>query len=1014
MSKKKIGEPENEDNIYAEYFKYTREYQSKYGDKTIVLMQVGSFLEVYGVRDAISGELIESRIKDYVELLQCNIADKKNGYGNKGQIVMAGFNVYLLDKNVPRLLEGGFTVVVYLQEAKKDNEKSHKRVLYKIYSPGTYLSCESDSSTQITNNIMCIWLHLSKPLLTSRTSKTRDNMVCGASIINVFTGKSYIFEYQTPFLLNNTTFDDLERLVSVFKPSELLFLSPLDQGDIQKIIQYTGINTSSIHYYDTNDTTNTKVANCSSQQYIKQILTAFYNEETYDICSEFNENCMATQSFCFLLNFIQEHNPDLVRKISLPIFNNVSDRLVLANHTLMQLNIIDSGSGDNMGKCSSVMSFLNCCCSPIGKRKFQYQLTNPTSNEHWLNKEYEMISEMLEPNKFEMIENFRKILTQIRDIEKICRQIVIKKIYPSSIAYLYKSIELVQQINTCLYECPTIVEYLCGDFIEDSIQSYQPYVENLCSNFLSYINTKFNINSCKKINSMNSFDENIIQAGVSEKLDTTIQDYEKSQRIFVGLKQQLNQIIFKNGDSAAVDLEYVKIHETEKSGASLQMTSKRSQNLKIIIDKMENPVLDLEGTMVNLKDIKFSKLNSTSTNVELESPVINQICKKIFVFKDIINKLISEIYVKVLEDVENLWLTKLENIVSYISKIDILQCKAYLAKKNNYCCPILNSSSEKSYVDAYDLRHCLIEKIQQNETYVPNDISLGKPDQSGVLLYGTNAVGKTSLIRALGVSVIMAQAGMFVPCSRFVYKPYTAIFSRILGNDNIFKGLSTFAVEMSELRIILKMADENSLILGDELCSGTESESALSIFVAGLMKLCEKKSSFVFATHFHEIANYSEIQERSNIVLKHMAVTYDRENDCLTYDRRLKEGSGPRIYGLEVCKSLYLEDEFLELAYSIRNKYYPETRGELSNNMSTYNAKVVRGLCGICKKNPGEEIHHLSPQKDADDAGYIGTFHKNHPANLISICQECHDNLHKDNVKLKKKKTTKGMQLIAT
>jgi DNA mismatch repair protein MutS len=478
---------------------------------------------------------------------------------------------------------------------------------------------------------------------------------------------------------------------------------------------------------------------------------------------------------------------------------------------------------------------------------------------------------------------------------------------------------------------------------------------------------------------------------VSETLDTAIREYETSQKIFYGLKQQLNQLIAKNGDSAAVELEYVKVHETEKSGVSLQMTSKRSQILRGIIDKMENSVLEIEGVSVNLSEIKFSKLNSTSASVDVESPFIHQICRKIFVSKDIINKIISEIYVKVLEDMENLWLSKLENIVSYISKIDILQCKAYLARKNNYSCPIINSNSQKSYVEAYDLRHCLIEKLQQNETYVPNDIYLGKPDQIGVLLYGTNAVGKTSLIRALGVSIIMAQAGMFVPCSRFVYKPYTAIFSRILGNDNIFKGLSTFAVEMSELRVILKMADENSLILGDELCSGTESESALSIFVAGLMKLCDKEASFIFATHFHEIANYSEIQERSGIALKHMAVTYDRENDCLTYDRKLKEGSGPRIYGLEVCKSLYLEDEFLELAYSIRNKYYPETRGELSNNTSAYNAKVVRGLCGVCNKHPGEEIHHLNPQKIADANGFIGTFHKDHAANLMTVCSKCHD-----------------------
>ena len=103
-------------------------------------------------------------------------------------------------------------------------------------------------------------------------------------------------------------------------------------------------------------------------------------------------------------------------------------------------------------------------------------------------------------------------------------------------------------------------------------------------------------------------------------------------------------------------------------------------------------------------------------------------------------------------------------------------------------------TKDKSFFSAKKLRHCLIEHLQTNEIYVTNDIVLGDDNQDGVLLYGTNAVGKTSIIRALGIAVIMAQSGCYVPCSKFVYKPYTAIFSRILGNDNIFNGLSTFAV----------------------------------------------------------------------------------------------------------------------------------------------------------------------------------------------------------------------------
>ena len=171
----------------------------------------------------------------------------------------------------------------------------------------------------------------------------------------------------------------------------------------------------------------------------------------------------------------------------------------------------------------------------------------------------------------------------------------------------------------------------------------------------------------------------------------------------------------------------------------------------------------------------------------------------------------------------------------------------------------------------------------------------------------------------------MAQSGMYVPCSKFIYYPYNYLFTRILGNDNLFKGLSTFAVEMSELRTILKYSNENSIILGDELCSGTESTSALSIFVASLEKLNKINSTFLFATHFHEILEYDEIKKLDKMKISHMSVVFDKKLNNLIYDRKLKNGPGEAMYGLEVCKSLDLPDDFIDNAYLIRNKYHKTT-----------------------------------------------------------------------------------------
>ena len=126
---------------------------------------------------------------------------------------------------------------------------------------------------------------------------------------------------------------------------------------------------------------------------------------------------------------------------------------------------------------------------------------------------------------------------------------------------------------------------------------------------------------------------------------------------------------------------------------------------------------------------------------------------------------------------------------------------------------------------------------------------------------------------------------------------------------------------MIELRTILQLADTNSLILGDELCSGTESDSALSIFVTGLEELHKRECTFLFATHFHEIVNYDEIKNLNKMKMYHMSVLYDKITNKLVYDRKLKEGPGESMYGLEVCKSLDLSNEFLDRAHNLRMKY---------------------------------------------------------------------------------------------
>jgi DNA mismatch repair protein MutS len=207
---------------------------------------------------------------------------------------------------------------------------------------------------------------------------------------------------------------------------------------------------------------------------------------------------------------------------------------------------------------------------------------------------------------------------------------------------------------------------------------------------------------------------------------------------------------------------------------------------------------------------------------------------------------------------------------------------------------------------------------------------------------------------------------------------------------------------MSELRTILRQADQNSLVLGDELCSGTESTSAKSIFVAGLLQLTKKGCSSIFATHLHEITEYEEIralESNGNLSMKHMEVIYNKEKDVLVYNRKLRDGAGGNMYGLEVCKSLSLPEDFLEEANQIRMKYHPESASIFSLKTSHSNRKKLMHMCEECGVERAIETHHIVQQKEAGDDGFIqredgSVFHKNHVANLRALCELCHRKIH--------------------
>ena len=1077
--------------LLQEYFDLTKTYKKEYGDKVVVLMQVGSFYEIYGLEDKETKEMCNkaSNIEYVSKLCELNIGDKHSTVDGKN-VIMIGFSPSILDKYLKKLMDVGYTVPVYNQveevETKQSSSKSSKKVITRelagIYSSGTYLSTET---VKITNNTSCIWIEVvenSSFMFSKNAPATyKKTVYVGLSNIDIFTGKTSVIEFNEPYMKNGTPFDELERCIAVYNPSEIIIVANLPEKEVNDIINYIGVKSSLIHIinrlnYET-QTSNSETdfikrsKNCEKQVYQKEIIERFYSsvyfQNNFQILYEYP---FATQSFCFLLDFIYQHNSCLTKNISEPTFDSKHDRLILANHSLQQLNIIEDKNNDYDGVNSSLEKMLNKCITPMGKRQFSHDLLFPTTNTVYLEKEYDMIACLLDTGFEEGYKYVKQQIGTIKDMNKLCRQVMMSKVSPKSLYHLYLNVITTKELYGFLKEYDVQnhsnrnqdilsrnkKEKICT-YLEGKMEI--KHINEICDTVIGFLKEHLRIDICKDEENISVFDDNFIQYGLDKELDSMEKNCLESVKKLESIQEYFNKIMNNTSTNGTKTTEYVKLTSTTKNIYQLQVTKTRSDILKKALNslKEKETVVELEYVLnsdtsptPNATPTKF-QFNISKSNIDfnkksedtitISNTDIQTLCKNITTLKINMKDRIYQVYLNILRKLETLQ-DKIETLSCFITYIDMIFTKTYITKKNSYCRPII-SMDEKSFVKARGLRHALIEKINTEETYVTNNIYLGTTEEhgkdnnrndkdktdknktdkdkeektvNGILLYGTNAVGKTSLIRAIGIAVIMAQSGMFVPCSSFVYSPYKYIFTRILGNDNLFKGLSTFEVEMSELNTILRLSDKNSLVLGDELCSGTENTSAISIFVSGIQRLTRNECSFIFATHLHEIVKYEEIKELNTVALKHMTVVYDKENDMLVYDRKLKDGAGNSMYGLEVCKSLNLPPDFIENAYRLRSKYNPEEAGSiLSLQTSHYNAKKIISFCEMCKCEIGTEVHHLQHQKDSDEYGIIkgekgedggdAPFHKNRLSNLMTLCDRCHKMFHTNNSPITPEKT---------
>jgi DNA mismatch repair protein MutS len=292
----------------------------------------------------------------------------------------------------------------------------------------------------------------------------------------------------------------------------------------------------------------------------------------------------------------------------------------------------------------------------------------------------------------------------------------------------------------------------------------------------------------------------------------------------------------------------------------------------------------------SLKSMEEQVLGAEEKRVELEFEIFEGIRKTIAV--------------------EN---ARIKESAEFVAAIDVIAALAETAELNNYVRPEVTDGTDTEIDEG---RHPVIEQTVKDEDFVPNDIRLNSSDQQVLIITGPNMAGKSTVLRQVALTVLMAQMGSFVPASKAVIGIVDRIFTRVGASDDLAKGQSTFMVEMNETANILRYATPASLVILDEIGRGTSTYDGLSIAWSVAEALHDRSGRGVrtlFATHYHELTELVAAKAR----VKNFNIAVREWNDQIIFLRKLVPGGTSRSYGIEVARIAGLPEDVLRRAKEI-------------------------------------------------------------------------------------------------
>ncbi len=561
----------------------------------------------------------------------------------------------------------------------------------------------------------------------------------------------------------------------------------------------------------------------------------------------------------------------------------------------------------------SLLSILNYTKTPMGFRLLNKWLDQPLVDIEKIKTRQNYIQSLFENN--DLRNELENLLSNICDIERINSKISFGNCNARDLINLKNSISNCPLIKKILFKSNTNLT---------SIADMIPDIDDIYTLIDSSIVEDVGI-SLK--------DGNLIKEGYSKELDLI----------------RNNKI---NGKKNLLEYEI-----TERKNTKIK-------NLRLVFNKKTGYFFEVTKSYQNLVP-EYFKLKQTLTNANrYKTEELLKIENMIFGSENEIIEKEYNIFISIRNTI-NFNIKRLQMLSDIVAFIDVIFSLSKLSFKNNYCKPELNNTGILKIING---RHPVIEKfLNSSNEFISNNTDIGQKDNLIQIITGPNMSGKSTYIRQIALIVIMAQMGCFVPADSANISVVDKIFTRIGACDNLFKGESTFMVEMKEVNNILKYSTKNSLLILDEVGRGTSTYDGLSLAWSIVEYIAKNiKSKTFFATHYHELIDLEN--KFSEIKNKHIEVYEDCENDDIVFLRKIISGGANKSYGIAVAKLAGLPFEVIERAKVILSQIEKKeviienNINNISKTKTTSGEKVLNNLknINIEQINPIEAFNILN------------------------------------------------------